>query len=346
MKEIIFGAMAAAAFASCLNEKEIYNPKAEQTGSVVTVTFDKAGGQYGTRAFFDNTLEAEPYEKTIKSAVIYVFDEQGGIVLRKEFSAQDITGLSTTFVLPQGLTGRQCTFHTLANYSDYPENIENETDLLKISDVTSSYNGPFGDVSAGNITAGGFAMSGSQKAVIQPQGTPTNVSFVLKRAVAKIAVKVSVDENLASYYRKAKIFVKSITVSKAPSRMWIVSRPAEAVIPMDYLFTQESKPLGNDLDFGNLFYLPETLALPAAERVSLRIDVMYDQDGNLSTTDDQIAVDWTINIDGTGNGEIRRNGYYRISAVIYGFDSFIEIKSFVTAAEWESPVSQPVSNLN
>lgn len=345
MKKIIFALSALSLLiVSCSREIETDNPQSSKEGSVVLITFDKAGGQYNTRAFFDNTFEAEPYEKEIKSAMIYVCDQQGRMVMRKELSAPDIANLSTNLVLPQDVVGQECTFYALANNKYYPAMNETETDLLKNSDATSTYNGAFGEVSTGFRRTYGFAMSASKKAVVQPKGTPTSVSFVMKRTVAKIAVRVSVEEKFAAQLGKAKIFVKNITISKAPSAMWLFLRPSDAVIPMNYVFTQESTPFGDD--YGNLFYIPETLPLSQAERVTLGIDALFDQDGNIYSTDDQFALGWDIKIDGTGNGEILRNGYYRISAVINGIDSSKDVMAFIAAAEWESPVTQPVSHLN
>lgn len=340
MKKHFFAtAIAVALLASCSAERENPAPQPEADGAKVLINFTTGDA---TRAFFDDTMEAEPYEKEIKSAMIYVFDSQGAMVMRKQFTAQEISSLSASLILPNSVAGEECTFYALANHANfYQTNLAAESDLLKTYDYAASYNGHFDLVSSGQQKTSGMTMNAVEKAVVQPQGTPTNVSLVLKRTVAKIAVKVSVDEKFASQYAGGKIFVNNVTVSNAPSRMWIFPRTNEGVFPMDYIFTQNSKLIGND--YCNLFYLPETL--PSDERIMLHIDAAFDQDGNTYTTDDQIAIGWDIMIEGSGNGEIRRNGYYRISAVIYGFDALKDVRSLITAGEWESPVTPDTISL-
>lgn len=341
-KQFFAAAFAVALLASCSVERENPAPQPVTEGAEVMITFDKSGSQFETRAFFDNTIEAEPYEKAIKSATIYVFDPEGAMVMRKEFSSGELSSLSGSVILPTSIAGKECTFYALANYNSYPMNLATENNLLKTYEYTSNFNGIFDEVSVGARKSTGITMSAVKKAVVQPQGVPTDVSFVLKRVVAKVAVKVSVDEEFAATLGKGNVVVNSIRVLDVPTSIWVFPYTTTTVIATSSVTYQVSKQIGSD--YCNLFYLPEFI--PAGdERITFRIDATFDSDGNTYSTDDRINLTWDVRFNGTGNGEIKRNGYYRINALICGFDALKDVKSLLTAGEWESPVTPDIQNL-
>lgn len=346
MKKLFFvTAIAVALLTSCSVMRESPCPQPANDSAEVRINFDKAGGKFDTRAFFDNTLEAEPWEKEIKSANVYVYDNTGSIVMHKVFSASDINSLSTSFILPQRVMGTECTFYAIANLLNYSV-YETENNLLSsCREIVSNYNwGDFDHVVTGERASRGLPMSASKKVFVQPQGTPTNITLVLKRSLAKVALKVNVDEKFSARYFGGKIKINSTQVVNTVDRIDVPEKPQVPAYPLTYSVTQTSKDLSGD--YGNIFYLGENPPLDEKDRIILRIKATFDQDGNFTFTDDQIPFQWDIMFNGTGNGEIRRNGYYRITAQINSIDALDNIKTLITAGEWDVPVSQPTENLH
>lgn len=344
MKTLFFAtAIATALLVSCSVEQEIPTPQPQ--GAEVLITFDKTGGDFNTRAFFDNTIQAEPHEKLINRATLYVCNSAGEVVMRKDFSSTDITSLSTSMVLPKGLVGQECTFYAVANHS-ISKTFISETDLLtRTSEHISNYNSEeFDRVNSGTRFFGGLPMSASKKVVVQPQGTPTNVSFLLKRSLAKVAVMVSVDENFSTRHHGGTIRVTSVQlINTAEKAMVVASYPPQPLEAMTS-FSQTSYPIG--ASFGNLFYVGENPPTDEDGKVIMRISAIFDQNPYDASSNDQIPVSWDVKIEGSGNGEIRRNGYYRIQARIEGIDALRDIHSLIESGEWEVPTTPPTSVLN
>ncbi len=78
MKKILFAALAATAMlSSCSKNTEPVNTPEAGDGQQVQITIQS---DETTRAFFDQTAAAEPWEKEITMLYVYVFDKGTGII--------------------------------------------------------------------------------------------------------------------------------------------------------------------------------------------------------------------------------------------------------------------------
>ncbi len=77
----------------------------------------------------------------------------------------------------------------------------------------------------------------------------------------------------------------------------------------------------------------------------LRIKTYYSQDSNFNDgASDHIEHDFIVELEGSGGGEIRRNGYYRVQGTITDFDA-LHTRSAVAASDWEVPATLDLGNI-
>lgn len=329
MKNIIFALLALPIlFASCRESETA----CDQGNGNIVISFSTAPM---TRAFFDDTAEAELWEKTINTASIFVFDPSGNLVVRKNLTPAELSAGQTTFSVTRDVLGRECSFYAVANNTlDFA--IENQSKLLSCLDTNiSDYNGTTEEVMFGCARPEGFIMTGKTLKTVAQYGSTTYVSVRLKRSVAKIAFRYHIEDEFYSLFKGSSVRIDNVTIRNANlyTMMFEDSHLAGSTY-QGYVHTQE--PLGN----GALFYV---YPLPVQENedkyVTLMLDGIFDKDGNFGTTDDQTSIQYQIPVEGSGKGEIRRNGYYRIETAIRGI-SGQDASALLTVSDWEFPYSQ------
>jgi hypothetical protein len=106
------------------------------------------------------------------------------------------------------------------------------------------------------------------------------------------------------------------------------------------MMSQNSSVDGNY--YQNLFYIYENDERIESPRVNLTLFCYFDEDGDDATTDDRSHFSYRIELSGSGNGKIKRNGYYRVDVVIRGLPGDGMIFN-CTVADWETPVTQSVN---
>ena len=97
MKKHLFAAVAVAAalFTACNKDNESIVPTPVDTdGSRICITL---ADDASTRAFFDATASAETWEKTLSSLSVFAFDDAGALIVRRDFTASELTAKSATF---------------------------------------------------------------------------------------------------------------------------------------------------------------------------------------------------------------------------------------------------------
>ena len=336
MKKIIFSAMALFALASCAKQESPAPASGE--GDAVNITFVPQENTLRSRAFFDPSATTESWEKTLNAITVLVFDQGGGLIVQRNFTASEVAGKKATFSLPRSAAGTSCEFYAVANRA--VTGISNKTGLLALIESSADeYNGTFTKDSTEAGRSGGFVMSGSATKTVAAAGTSTDVTISLKRAVAKIAVQSSLSEEFSQKY-PGKIRINSTAISRAASQTPLIA-PQEAVPgTMDYTFTQTP---GQEADkYNNLFYLFENGPLDAGSRVLLTLEGTYDRDGDFGTEDDQQEVTYEVELDGAGNnGQINRNGYYRLAVTLNGLTG-ADINASITVEDWAVPVTQEI----
>lgn len=337
MKKTLFLAgVALITLASCVKESLCYDEACNE--SYVSISFradesDKAAA----RGFFDNSPNAETWEKQLSSTIIYVYSPSGDIITHRTLTNDELAAKKANFAIPRSYKNTTCTFYAVANNSvSVPDS---ESDIKARVDVApSSYNGTMAEVLTKSKRTEGFTMSGSRQVNIGSDETVTSVPLVLKRTVAKVAIEVSLSDDFASKYGNAKVKITNATISKAASNTPIV---AGAVSTGPMTFTHSQSPSETGGKFRNLFYVYENAALSPDNQVTITLDGIYDLDGNFSSTADQSEVQYEIKVNQAGNGVIKRNGYYRIAATITGITG-VDVESTFSVAEWETPITQNV----
>lgn len=339
MKKLIFAAMAAATvFASCSKNTDNAIPGNDPTAPQVQITL---GSDDATRAFFDNTADAEAWEKEIRTLCIYVLDQSGHFIVKHTLTGAEIAAKTARLSLPNSAVGTTCSFYAAANV-DYGDMVTHVgVNNMFEETVLDDYNGAFSAVTTGSKRAAGFVMTGKSTATIAAEGSSTIVGITLKRTVAKVAVKAVVSDEFAASYGAGTVVITSTQISRANARTYSYPYTGGSLAKTYlYSYTQESEILSGA--YANQFFIYENPTAANNEgKVLLTLDGYYDMDGSGATTDDRLDVQYKIYLDGSGNGEIRRNGYYRIEAAINGLSGDGVTVNF-TVADWETPVTQTV----
>lgn len=340
MKNLLFSAavLAAITFSSCDKDSENVNPSHPDMtdGTRVTLTLDGAN-DIDTRAFFDSTASAEAWEKSLSSLSIFTFDSAGNLIIRRDFTASELTAKTATFSLPKSAAGASCSFYAVANFNASAAKSRSAlTALLEKS--AADYNGTFAEVSTKSKRSGGFVMTGMKTQTIGAVNTTTNVGITLKRTVAKVALQTTIDPSFAQKY-SGSITINSVKLSKAASQSLVVAGSAPSTGAMTYTHTQT--PAAASGKTNSLFYIYENGALTAGNRVLLEINASYDMDGQTTTANDRSEVTYAVELTGKVAGEIVRNGYYRIAANITGLVGQDCVVS-ISVADWETPITQTV----
>jgi hypothetical protein len=336
MKKIFFVAMAAVAFASCSKNTDINNPETDTTdGPQVQLTF---GTDAQTRAFFDRSATPEPWESEIEELTIYAFDSSGKIIIRRALTASEISAKSVNFLLPNSAAGTDCSFYALANYTYPPVSSVGQMEALEEPALIQSYNsGTFDMVSGGHMIAKGFMMTGKTTAKIATTDSSTKISIPLKRTVAKVAIQAKTDPSFTQTYGKGKVVINSAKLSN-------VRQESYTIFTGRYLSNMQLKEMNQvPQTVGDktncLFYIYENRELPEGNRVLLTLSGYFDADGDDSTTTDRANVEYKVELTGSGNGEIKRNAYYRVEVLIKGL-SGDGLGVNISVADWETPVTQ------
>ena len=337
MKKHIFAAVAVAAalFTACNKDNESIVPTPIDTdGSNVCITL---ADDASTRAFFDATATAEAWEKSLSSLSVFAFDNGGSLIVRRDFTASELTAKSATFSLPKSAAGTECSFYAVANID--ASSAKTEAALMAlVENAAAAYNATFAEVSSKALRPGGFVMSGMKTQTVGAVNSTTNVGITLKRTVAKVALQTTVDASFAQKYG-GTLTINSVKLSKAASQSLVVAGAVPSTGAMT--FTHNQTPAAASGKYNSLFYIYENGALTAGNRVLLEIVATYDMDGNAATTNDRSEVTYSVELAGKAVGEILRNGYYRVAVNITGLVGQ-ECAVSVTVADWETPTAQTV----
>lgn len=314
--------------------KEESEIRATSQGAVVTVSFTDE--EPTTRAFFGSTAAAEAWEKTLNTLTMFVVDPSGDILVKRSFSAAELSAKKATFALPDATPGTVCEFYAVANLDMSQVNSADVLTAMLEQDA-AAYNGSFADVSTSAKRTGGFVMSGMASKAVAAAGSTTDVAITLKRTVAKVAVQVTPSPQFGSLYQGA-IRINSITLSNGATHTPVFHTDYN---PGFFNFSTTQAADAASGKYRNLFYLYESPARNVGSRIKATIDATYDRDGDFSTVAGQSSMTYEVELDGATDGEIRRNGYYRVDITINGLTGQ-DATLTITPAEWESPVTQTV----
>ena len=207
MKNLFLAAaIALGLLVSCNKEgNEIYETS---KGAVATVSFTDE--EPATRAFFGSTAAA------LNTVTIFVIDPSGDLLVKRSFSAAELSAKKAIFALPDAVPGTVCEFYAVANL-DVADVGDKTTLMALLERDAASYNGTFAEVSAKAKRTGGFVMSGSASKAVAAAGSSTDVAITLKRTVAKVAIQVTPSPQFGSLYQGA-VRINSITLSNGATQ--------------------------------------------------------------------------------------------------------------------------------
>mgnify|MGYP006899714262 FL=1 len=303
----------------------------------------------GTRAFGSGTTES--WEKSISSAVLIVYNTSGTQILRRVLTAAEVNGSTTTpikFVLPGVSADASCDFYVVIN-RNIADNITTKTGLLaELESDIASYNSTYANVTTKAMRTGGFVMTGSASVKIAA-GT-TAVTMTVKRVVAKVEIQTSMTDSFRTKYGNGCVEVKKVTLSRGAEKSFLIDQTTSKYATVSSSFTSAQDAYcdktgaskTNAYKYNNLFYLNEKAAAAAGSRVKVLIDAIYDADGNLSTTADQMPVTYETELTGAADGKIARNGSYKVNAKLDGLTGQ-DVTLAVTVANWDALATQDVN---
>lgn len=303
----------------------------------------------GTRAFGSGTTES--WEKSISSAVLIVYNTSGTQILRRVLTAAEVNGSTTTpikFVLPGVSADASCDFYVVIN-RNIADNITTKTGLLaELESDIASYNSTYANVTTKAMRTGGFVMTGSASVKIAA-GT-TAVTMTVKRVVAKVEIQTSMTDSFRTKYGNGCVEVKKVTLSRGAEKSYLIDQTTSKYATVSSSFTSAQDAFcdktgaskTNAYKYNNLFYLNEKAAAAAGSRVKVLIDAIYDADGNLSTTADQMPVTYETELTGAADGKIARNGSYKVNAKLDGLTGQ-DVTLAVTVANWDALATQDVN---
>lgn len=351
MKQFIIrlAAMAAMTAAIVACDKVNLDPAPDNGGQENTIALTLRNAPDETRAFGAGTTET--WEKSISSAVLIVYNTSGTQILRRVLTAAEINGSTTTpikFVLPGVSADASCDFYVVIN-RNIADNITTKTKLLEeLESDIASYNGTYANVTTKAMRSGGFVMTGATTAKIAA-GT-TSVTMTVKRVVAKVEIQTTMTDAFRSKYGNGCIEIKKITLSKGAEKSYLIDQTASKYATVSSSFTSAQDAYcdktgaskTNAYKYNNLFYINEKAAAATGSRIKVVLDAVYDADGNLSTTTDQLVVTYETELTGTTGGKIARNGSYKVNAKLDGLTGQ-DVTLAVTVANWDALSTQDVN---
>lgn len=338
-----------AVFAACTKDEAAPTPTDSGKEGEVELILQNESIPDETRAFGAGTTET--WEKSISSAVLIVYNTTGTQILRRVLTAAEINGSTTTpikFVLPGVSADASCDFYVVINRT-VADNITTKTGLLaELESDVASYNSTYANVTTKAMRTGGFVMTGTATAKIAA-GT-TAVTMTVKRVVAKVELQTTMTDSFRSKFGNGCVEIKKVTLSRGTEKSYLIDQTASKYATVSSTFTSAQDSYcdktgaskSNAYKYNNLFYINEKAAAAAGSRVKVVMDAIYDADGNLTTTADQVALTYETELTGTTGGKIARNGSYKVNAKVDGLTGK-DVTIAITIANWDALSTQDVN---
>lgn len=312
----------------------IYRNPAETKVALSFVSTD----QFTTRAF--GTNEATTAEKAVKSGKLFIF-KSGSKVFEKNLTNAELSTLSTqplVFTVP-GLTASTAyDYYVIINNGDVSANNLTALQALTQNDI-ASYNGPWSSVNDAATTpnrSGGFVMTGNTSATTGTDLTQTqNINVSVKRITAKVDVNTIIDNTVFGNGNKygGTIAIDSAVISKTQGTSSLLAGTPPTTAGTLTLAKQVPNAATVNSNYQNRFYLFENGAQEAGSRVTLTLYGTYTYNGVAA------PVAYLVELSGTGNGSIVRNGSYTVTANIKGL-SGTSVSVTITLNDWETIINQ------
>ncbi len=277
MKKILFSlAVMTAAFftTSCDKSDATESVEPSISGTPVTLSVTTEGAQ--TRGFLDDIGATQPWENTMQYIVVFVYDDNGKLAMKKVYSGEAMKQNKMTLILPDARPGEVYTVYAAANIQS--DNYENEADLLLKTELDPAPNTSFGTLTSEAVGNNQFHMSGYSTLTIAPINEQNTISIDMKKLVIKSAIETTID--LADTHTGAAKITKVYFTHNRRTPLFDI--PYASTLPdVNGLLSQI--PNEDNGKFQNLFYVTES-----ADGWPMTFYVRYDKDGDFSTIDDQV----------------------------------------------------------
>ncbi len=313
MKKILFSmAVISATFlASCTKDSDSINQEltAPTKGSMVNLSFKTLDIQ--TRSALDDMGAAQAWEKKINHLDLFVFNSRGELITREQYNSDEVESGGDSFALPEVSSNDNVRFIAVGNF-EFTDEVQSETEIVSLlSEHTSAENnGSYKEATNQAVRDGGFVFECTTDVTIAEPGKPNNVTINMDRLVSKFAIETSL--SFANITESE--FVGSVLVDNIE----IVDDGVNSLM-------QKSSKIANN--YYNLFYIsPYDSTLEGTFK--LRINIFYDKDGDLSTTDDQSTHTLEQTLDKTDFTEANKAYKYRFAietTVNYGPDMSVNL---------------------
>ncbi len=324
-------------FWACSEEENTLTIDENPAGTPIALSF-VSGDTPDTRAF--GTNEATTAEKAVKSGKLFIF-KSGSKVFEKNLTSTELSSLGSqplVFTVP-GLTASTAyDYYIILNNGDVSAANLAALQALTQNDI-ASYNGAWSslnDAATEPNRSGGFVMTGTTSATTGTDLTqPQNINITVKRITAKIDVNTVIDNTVFGSGNKygGTITIDSAVISKTQGSSVLLAGTPPTTAGTLTLAKQVPNAATTNSNYQNRFYLFEDGALDAGDRVTLTLYGTYTNNGVAA------PVSYFVELTGTGNGSIIRNGSYKVTANIIGL-SGTSVSVTITLSDWETIVNQ------
>lgn len=335
MKKVIFAAVLSAfALVSCNKEYETPDTGGPEPTTPVTITFNS--DEILTRASDGDGAESLPWEKKIVRMCIYVYDSNGDWAETRELTTEEIGAGKLNYAVPSRLCESDATFYVVAN--KYRMNIATAAIMeQQKDDYPTIYNWAGDDHTQAKCYNDGFVMSARKKVAIPMYGEPLSLHFNLKRTVAKIALRISIDPKFGQRYPGHKLEMTGCGVYYTNKAAMLFEPSAGEPVDLT-IYSTVSRAYPADLTAGETddkifyFYVYPNGALPT--NPPIKPCAVFG--GDLTTPQGMRSrVDYYIPINEANNHEIARNGFYKLNVAVTGI-SGCDVEATFETASWGS----------
>ena len=151
-----------------------------------------------------------------------------------------------------------------------------------------------------------------------------------------------------SKYGNGCVEIKKITISRGAEKSYLIDQTSSKYATVNSSFTSAQDAYcdktgaskTNAYKYNNLFYINEKAA--AATRVKVVLNAIYDADGDLSTTADQVPLSYETELTGTTDGKMLRNGSYKLNVNLDGLTGK-DMTLAIAIANWDALSTQNVN---
>lgn len=267
------------------------------------------------------------------------------IVLRRSLTTEELEARKVTVAIPNlsytDWSWKPISIYFFANYQ-VPDDINDKAALEALADnLPVMYNCVDNAASSGLKWESGFTMFAKREVSVKvPEYL--NFNITLRRTVAKIAVRVSIDPDFSANHQGGKLEITGASVVRAASDCRLLL-PGTVEIPSAMDFSHRVGAVQSETDKEFVFYVfpnPQLIS-GSPDNPALVIEGIFDRDGNAKTTDDLFDVRYEVFINQTDRGRIERNRVYKYDLKVIGLNG-AQLESAYRIDDWLTPDTQAI----